>query len=156
MKKTLKIITFILFFLGVFFTVKAFSFEVNACLDCDKKIRENDESSISESKQMAYYRKFQFHRASAEYALKISKSYVFLLPTISDKGKAEAFFQTAIAMTAAGTSPAKIAAGLASLFVTYGLAVMTEYHEMMSWYYKAMHHAELADFYLEAALKGNK
>jgi hypothetical protein len=104
------------------------------------------------SKQMEFFDKFRYHRSRAGIEFWRASRFSYLFPSLDDKEKSEAFFQAAITMAAAGTPLTKVAAAISSLFLSYGLACMEEYHEMMSHYHQGMHHAELADFYLECAL----
>lgn len=94
-----------------------------------------------------------YHKDLAVEKLQDLEYCCWYYPETSDREKAIAFFQASIASISASSSYAKLMAIFTSLVVSYGMVIIDQYHAMANRYYDAQYHLNLADFYLECALR---
>ena len=139
--------------LGIFYTCRIHAAQGTTIQDDSTIPHVFSSQGAWESQKMIYYDQYKHHLWCSKNCLEKGATKCAMFPETKDKDKAVAFFQAAITYASATSPVAKLGAMITSLFVSYGLAVIEEYHEVNAIYHEAAYHAEMADFYLELAIK---
>jgi hypothetical protein len=145
------VLTLILFMVGLLFTMKMCAEPIYE-LEKTYAIKEID----LENFQMNCWNHYRYQKKLALDILRNLEEHSILYPPSSDREKATAFFQAAISSLSSADPRAKLTVIFLSLVTSYGMVIIDQYHQMAHQYYDAQYHMNLADFYLDCALKGNK
>lgn len=128
-------IAFILFLLGIFYTVRGHASEHNRY------------ATLNYSQGKYYREKKAWHQSEAIAAFERAHEKFWFLPRISDRSMARSCFTTAMTTATASTPQSKVMAAIVNIMITYGLAALDEWEYINYNLAAAQHHFEMMEFY---------